>query len=225
MGAEPGRVRAVYHRDIDAGLERLSLNDAAIALVPLPFYLQYRQQLKLRPLAQALPTSGATEVWSLVAGRGTLNDASSLAGWEVTGMPGYAPSFVRDVALSDWGKIPDGVPIRFTARAVSALRQAAAGEKLAVLLDAAQTESLPSLPFSKELEVVASSQPLPSSLVCAVGGRLGDEDAAKLVPALLGLGKTESGRELLAALRMTKFEKLDSKAVSKAELAFDGAGE
>jgi hypothetical protein len=216
---------AIYHRDLDAGLERLSKEDAAVALVPLPFYLRYRNELGLRPLAQALPTSGATEVWSLVAGRGTLGGADSLTGWEVTGMPGYAPAFVRDVALTDWGRIPEGATISFTARAVSALRKAAAGEKLAVLLDAAQTEALPALPFAAELEVVASSQPLPASLVCAVGERLDEEDAAKLVAALLGLDESESGRELLAALRMTKFDKPDSKAIELAERAFDGAAE
>jgi len=218
-------IGAIYHRELDAGLASLSEEDAAVALVPLPFYLRYRKELELRPLAQALPTSGATEVWSLVAGRGSLGDAASLAGWEVTGMPGYAPAFVRDVALTDWGRIPDSAKISFTARAVAALRQAAAGEKLAVLLDTAQTEALPALPFSEELEVVASSKPLPTSLVCAVGKRLDEEDASKLVAALLGLDESESGRELLGALRMTKFEKLDSKAIERAEFAFDGAGE
>jgi hypothetical protein len=225
MAAEPGRVSAVYHRDIDAGLARLSQEDAAVALVPLPFYLRYRKELGLRPLAQALPTSGATEVWSLVACRGTLSDAAALAGWEVTGMPGYAPAFVRDVALADWGSIPDGVTISFTARAVAALRKAAAGEKLAVLLDAAQTESLSALPFAEQLEVVTSSQKLPASLVCAVGERLTVDDNAALVPALLGLGETESGREVLAALRMTSFEKLDQAAIEQAERAFAGATE
>jgi hypothetical protein len=216
---------AIYYHELDAGLARLAQDDAAVALVPLPFYLRYREALGLRPLAQALPTSGATEVWSLVAGRGTLADAASLAGWEVTGMPGYAPAFVRDVALTDWGRIPDGATISFTARAVSALRKAAAGEKLAVLLDAAQTEALPSLPFSEELEIVANSPPLPTSLVCAVGMRLTEEDATKLVAALLGLSKSDSGLELLAALRMTSFSKLDEAAIEQAEQAFDGAQE
>ncbi len=220
-----GLASAVYHRDLDAGLERLSQEDAAVALVPLPFYLRYRKELDLRPLAQVLPDSGETEVWSLVAQSGALNNPSSLAGWEVAGMPGYAPAFVSNVALADWGKIPDGVKISFTARAVTALRKAAEGEKLAVLLDAAQTESLPALPFSNGLEVVTSSRPLPTSLVCAVGNRLTNEDSAALVSALLSLGETESGRELLATLRVTKFEKPDRAAIERAELAFDGVAE
>jgi hypothetical protein len=220
-----GLASAVYHRDLDAGLARLSQRDAAVALVPLPFYLRYRKELDLRPLAQVLPDSGETEVWSLVAPCGALSDPSSLAGWEVAGMPGYAPAFVSNVALADWGEIPDGVTISFTARAVTALRKASEGEKLAVLLDASQTESLPALPFSKELEVVASSRPLPASLICAVGNRLAKEDSAALVSALLALGETESGRELLATLRMTKFEKLDLSAIEQAELAFDGVAE
>jgi hypothetical protein len=225
MELEPDRMSAVYHSDLTAGLARLAQTDAAVALVPLPFFLRYREQLKLRPIAQAHPISGATEVWSLVAGRGALKGPSSLAGWEVTGMPGYAPAFVRKVALADWGTVPDEVPVSFTARAVSALRKAAAGDKLAVLLDSTQTEALPALPFSKDLEVVASSHPLPASLVCAVGDRLAENDAAKLVRALLGLGETESGRDLLVTLRMTEFHKPDMNAIGQAERAFDGVAE
>jgi hypothetical protein len=225
MAGDPDYMGAVYHNELDAGLARLSEEDAVAALVPLPFYLRYRKELGLRPLAQALPISGPTESWSLVAHRGAIGDVSSLEGWEITGMPGYAPAFVREVAFPDWGKIPESVPIRFTARAVSALRKAAAGEKLAVLLDGAQSESLPALPFSSELEVVASSRPLPTSLVCALGERLSKDDAAELVSALLGLGETESGRELLASLRMTGFEQPDEAAIERLELAFDGSAE
>jgi hypothetical protein len=225
LAAALGLAGAVYHRDLEAGLARLSLDDAAVAMVPLPFYLRYRGKLDLRPLAQVLPDSGETEVWSLVATSGALSDPSSLAGWEVAGMPGYAPGFVSNVVLADWGKLPDDVTIRFTSRAVTALRKASEGEKVAVLLDGAQTEALPALPFSKELEVVASSPPLPASLVCAVGGRLAEKDSAALLSALLALEETESGRQLLTTLRVKKFEKPDSAAIERAELAFDGATE
>ena len=72
---------------------------------------------------------------------------------------------------------------------------------------------------------MARSRPLPASLICAVGERLAEDDAAALVSALLGIGETESGRELLAALRMTRFEELDQAAIEQAEIAFHGTAE
>ena len=42
-------------------------------------------------------------------------------------MAGYAPAFVRDVALGGWGELPDGLEIRFASRVLGGLRKAAAG--------------------------------------------------------------------------------------------------
>ena len=46
-GWEAGRLGAVYHRKLEAGVERLSRDDAAVVLVPLPFFLEYREELGL----------------------------------------------------------------------------------------------------------------------------------------------------------------------------------
>lgn len=225
MKTSPDGLRAVYVRDLDPGLERLAADDVAVAMVPLPFYLQFREQLQLRPLARAVPTSGATERWSLVARVGALDGPSSLDGWVVTGMPGYAPGFVRDVALGAWGEIPDGTRIEFSSRVVSSLRKAAAGDNLAVLLDAAQTEALSTLPFANDLEIVARSGPLPATVVCSVGGRLAQADAERLVSSLIGLHETEGGPDALASMRMVRFEPLDAKALERAESAHAGAAD
>ena len=44
---------AVYHEDLEEGLARLEQPDAALALVPLPFYLEYVDRLDLLPILQA----------------------------------------------------------------------------------------------------------------------------------------------------------------------------
>ena len=56
---------------------------------------------------------------------------------------------------------------------LSALRRVVKGEDVAVLLDGAQGDALPTLPFAAELEVLARSEPLPAAVVATVGRRLG----------------------------------------------------
>ena len=72
---------------------------------------------------------------------------ASLAGFELMSLAGYAPRFVRGPALGSWGKLPGDVKIVFSGAVLSGLRKAAAGEKVALLLDRAQTAALPTLPL------------------------------------------------------------------------------
>lgn len=220
-GWAAGDLGAVYHEDEEAGLARLGDADAALALVPLPFFLKHGEGLSLRPRLQVVQETGAEEVWSLVAARGRVSTPASLEGWEVIGTPAYAPRFVRGPVLGAWGALPASASITFTARPLSALRRAASGETVAVILDRAQTEALPSLPFAADLEIVARSGPLPGVLLCSVGDRISDARAGALVAGLLRLHEAESGAEVLASLRMTRFEEVDLQALARAREAFD----
>ena len=139
-------------------------------------------------------------------------------------MPGYSPRFVRGVALADWGEMPADVQVLFRSSVLSALRRAARGERVATLLDRAQTAALDSLPFAGELEVVVRSRPLPGTLLCRVGGRLPDEHVAELKQAFLGLERQPGGRALLDTLRIVSFEPNDTEALAGAVRAFTAAG-
>ena len=207
-GWEPGRLAAVYHEKLDAGLDRLERDDAALALVPLPFYLEFRDRLKLTPLLRVAQASGEVEVWTLVARRGAVSGTGSLAGWGLAGMPGYSPRFVRRVALADWGPIPDDTSVRFTSRVLSRLRRAAAGEPIAVLLDTAQADALDQLPFAADLEVVTRSGPTVPSLLCRVGDRIEADAERQVLDALFGLAETEAGAALLESIRVQRFQEL-----------------
>jgi hypothetical protein len=221
----PGKVQAVYHAELDEGLERLSRAEAMIALVPLPFYLEYREQLSLAPLLEVVQQAGPREVWSVVARRGAVEGPSSLAGWELAGMPGYSPRFVREVALGEWGALPPDSNVSFSSRVLSVLRKAARGEPVAALLDTAQTAALDSLPFADQLEIVTQSAALPSTLVCKVGDGLDDAGAKGLADGLLGMHEMEGGAELLESIRIVRFTALDADLLRALERGFDGAGE
>jgi hypothetical protein len=214
-GWSAGRLGAIYFERLEEGLPRLSQPEAALAMVPLPFLMRYGPELGLRPRLETVPESGATEVWSLVAKKGKIPASAALAGWEVTGAPGYAEDFVRDTLLGKWGALPADAKITFTARVLTELRRAASGEKVAVLLDRAQTASLASLPFAAELEVVYRARPLPSGFLCLVRDRLPAAEAKPLLKTLLHLHEDAAGREVLKSLRMVRFAPVDEAGLDK----------
>ncbi len=196
---------AVYYPKVEDGRERLATGDAALVIVPLPVYLEFGEGLDLRPLLRVVQEGGDEEIWSLVAHKGALNSASDLSGWSLEGVAGFSPRFVTRV-LASWGTLPADVEIGFNARVLSVLRKAAKGEPVAALLDRAQAEALERLPFAADLEVVAVSAPMISSLVCAVGDRLPEDRERTLVQALQELDESGHGDELLATIRIVRFE-------------------
>jgi hypothetical protein len=225
-GWPKGELAAVYFETEQAGIERLSKDDAALALVPLPFYLRHREALRLAPRAQAVVAGGqASEPWSLVAGKGKVPSPAALEGFALVSLAGYVPRFVRGPALAGWGELPPGVTITFSGAVLSGLRRAAAGEKVALLLDGPQAAAMPDLPFAANLEVVVRSAPLPVSVLCLLGKRLPATRAASLLRALPRLGDSEAGASALAGLRLAGFVAADEKALAAAQAAFDKARE
>jgi len=214
-GWPAGHVQAVYYETEAAGLESMRAADAALALVPLPFFVRHGAELDMRPLLSGEPESGSDEVWSLVARRGLVRKAADLSGWEILGQPCYAPRFVRGPILATWGEVPADVTFTFAPRVLSALRRAAAEDRVAVLLDAAQAEAMAGLPFAADLEVVARSKPLPATVICALDDHAGAGILKKLETALLSFHEQEEGRAALADARMKRFRPLDEKGLQR----------
>jgi len=199
-----GSLVASYDPSEDGGLEKLAKPDAALAFVPYPFFVEHAARLHLAPLAQADVTDvGAVERWTLVAKKGKVAGAASLAGYTILSVAGYAPDFIRSFALVDW-TLPADVKIGQSAQVLSALRRAAAGEPVAVLLDATQASSLASLPFGGELASVTASAPLPTAIFAAVDARLSKTQVEALRTAVLSLDKSPSGVDALANLRLRR---------------------
>jgi hypothetical protein len=222
-GWPPGRFDATYFETEAGCLDRLSHADAAFALMTLPMFLDHREALALQPLAQAVPAGRApSEPWSLIAGAGRILGPSDLEGWEIVSLAGHAPQFVRGPALAGWGELPSSVTITFCGAVLSGLREAARGERVALLLDAHQTGALERLPFAGDLEIVHTSQPLPTSLLCAVGDRAGSDRTAELVTALTSLDQRPDAAEALAGVRIDRFDAVDTDRLAAAVATFDG---
>jgi hypothetical protein len=221
-GWQPGELEAVYYETEQGALERLARPDAALLLVPLPFFLQHRATYQLEPRLEAVEQGGkAAEPWTLVTSAGAVKKPADLAGFELVSLAGYVPRFVRGPALGSWGELPPTVKITFSGAVLSSLRRAAAGEKVALLLDHAQAAALPALPFAAKLAVVTQSPPLPVSVLCVVGGRLTAGRVTTLIDALRTLGASPPGAEALAGIRLTGFVPADLTALARAQEALE----
>jgi hypothetical protein len=225
VGWKPGTLAAVYHEKESGGLEALAAAPAVLALVPLPFYLEHREELDLEPILEVIQTSGEPNGWTLVARRGAISGPADLRAWTIDSLAGYSPRFITGVALGGWGRLPAETRVEFTPRVLSALRKSAAGETVAVLLDGAQAEALPSLPFAADLEVVARSRQMPGDLLCAVGGRLPEDAAATLLRLLPAMSEDDEGHELLESVRISEFRALDAEALASLERAFSAGSD
>ena len=216
-GWPDGAVSAVYESTEQGGLARLRDPRVQVALVPLPFLVKHGAALKLAPRLEVEQKGvGKEERWSLVAKKGRVASATALASFTVYSIAGYAPGFVR-AAPGAWGRIPESAKVAQSGQVLSALRRAAAGEDVAVLLDGAQAEALPTLPFADELEVVARSEPLPSVLACTVDGRLPPARWSALAKALEKLPSTPRGASALEGLRMVRFVPVDAATMTAVE--------
>jgi hypothetical protein len=210
-------VAAEYYETEDAGVARLKSATRSLAIVPLPFFLSHSGALKLTAAAQAVEKDGQAAVtWTLVAKKGRVSSPADLAGFTIVSIAGYAPDFIRKVALGTWGTLPADVTFQSNGQVLSALRKAGSGEKVAVLLDPAQAASLPTLPFASDIAVVATSPPVPGIVVCTVGATSKSAESTRIVGALLKVDQTPEGRAALDAVRLSKFLPADAKAIAAA---------
>jgi hypothetical protein len=127
-----------------------------------------------------------------------------MAGYTVLSAAGYAPDFVRHSALQGW-ELPSDVKIETTGQILSALRRAAAGEPVAVLLDQAQAAALPSLPFAAELNTLIQSPDLPVALIVVVDSRVPAARAKALQTGLLKMTPASGAVDSLGPLRLRGF--------------------
>jgi ABC-type phosphate/phosphonate transport system substrate-binding protein len=213
---------AVYDPSDSGGAKRLE--EAGVGIVSLPFFLEHEKQLGLHARLEAVQKGRpALERWTLVAQKGRIKDASALAGFTIVSNAAFAPAFVRGAVLKGLGAVPANIKLVQSGAVLSALRRAANGDAVAVVLDGAQEASLSMLPFASKLEVVTRSAPMPAGLVVTVDSRISAKAWRSIEAALLGLGSEPAGVTALGALRMERFEPLDDQALAAARAAYASA--
>ena len=204
-GWPKGSLTAVYDPSEAGGMARLENPEAGLAFVPYPFFVAHAEKLHLAPLVEADVTDvGPRQRWQLIARRGRVKSPASLAGFTLVSTAGYAADFITRAALPAW-PLPRDVRIEASGQVLSALRRAATGESVVVLVDHAESAALASLPFASDLESVVQSPELPVAVLAVVHARVPAARARTLRAALLGLAQIPGNAELLAGMRLKGF--------------------
>lgn len=195
------------------------LKEAGIALVSLPFFLAHEKELKLHPRLTVVQQGRPDlEHWTLVAKKGRVTNAAALGDMTIFSNAGFAPAFVRGAVLGGFGAVPASTKIVQSSSVLSALRKAANGEAVAVVLDGAQQASLASLPYASQLDVVATSPAMPAGVVATIDSRVPETTWTSIDKALRALPPDQ-----LAGVRLAKFVSLDQPALDAARKAYEGA--
>ncbi len=217
VGAKAGgSLAAVYEPPDAGGVKRLET--AGIGIVSLPFFLAHEKELGLHARLEVVQKGRpALEHWTLVAQKGRIAKADALGGMTIISSSGFAPEFVR-AATAQLGALPANVKIVQASTVLSALRRAAKGDPVAVLLDGPQAASLPSLPFAAQLETVTTSPAWPAGLVVTVDSKV--KAWAPIQTALLSMASDRTGATALEGLQMDHFAPLDDAALASARKTY-----
>jgi len=212
----------VYEPSEPGGVKRLAT--ASIALVSLPFFLAHEREIGLRARLVAVAKGRpALERWALVAQKGRVTSPAGLAGFTIVSPVAFAPAFLRGTVLGGFGALPATTRLSQSTAVLSALRRAANGEAVAVLLDGTQQAALASLPFAAKLEVVARSPALPAGLIATIDARLPAKSWPGISAALLGLAADKASAAVLEGIQMSGFVALDDNVLAAARKAYADA--
>jgi len=208
-------ISAIYEPSEEKGVARIK--EASIAIVSLPFFVKHENELGLHPRLEVVQKGRPPlDTWTLVAPAGGGKDARSLSGFTIVSTVSFAPAFVRGVIRD----LPVDAKLVQSTAVLSALRRAAGGEQVAVLLDGPQGAALATLPFASKLTVIAHSPALPAAIVATVDARLTDDAWRGIEAALLGLADDRSAAGTLDGIQIARLTRIDDHALAVARNAY-----
>jgi len=210
-GWTPGSISAVYRNREEAGLEAIRELDPGFVLVPIPVHLRYHEALDWAPVRAAVLAGVEAQRYSLYGPAGSSVDW--LSDVTIEGDAAYDPEFVRTLVLHGKHPVADD---RFspTSRPLSAVRRAARGEKVMVLLDEGQRRALASLPAAAELVLLSESEWMPAAVLVRRSAA-SEADTQALGKVLDKLGSDPEAADLLATLRIQRFEAVGTEALEE----------
>lgn len=227
---DAGRVEGLIANEVPVATEYVSEYAPAFAFVPAHFYLGSLEpgSTPAQPVAQ-IPRFGAdVERYYLVASSRGPASLSELRGASVRTMPGYDQTYIRRVAFA--GAPSPGEHFRLEAAEnladeVFYLLEGDPEGADALLLDEELKRFFEADELVwPELRVIWRSPPLPRDLVVALGDWSPD-GIRSLREALLAMGETPEGREILDLMQSDGFEAVDRELLGRAaRLYASGSG-
>jgi len=172
------------------------LNDKTTHFISptLGFFLQYRKSHHLIPIALPSIKGKSTDRWYVMVKKGTYKKIDELKGKVIGGPLTGDPKFLGRVVFQN--KIDPGkfFVLKPSSRVLRALRKLDKGRLDAVILNRQQYNALPSLPFSKDMTPVFTSEPMPVPSILAIGARTNKKEISRFAKGLNGFCADSKGK-------------------------------
>jgi hypothetical protein len=183
----------------------------AFSIMSLGLFLELKDQEQLLPIIQPKIKGKSTEIYRLMIQKGKYKTIQDLKDKSLSGTPLEEPLFISRIVFKGALDPATFFKMKPTKQALSALRSLDKGDLDSVLLTEQQYSALNALPFSRQLEVIYSSDAIPLMGVVANEKLTSAEDRRRFVSALSNMCSDEEGKKLCNMFGVDSFSPADAK--------------
>jgi len=221
-GLPDGALNVVYENDLDTGLAAIAKDKPGFAIVGLPVYLGHGAKLKMKLLAQTVPTGHKTEGYYILGRADGPANLQAAKGLKLFSNQFYDKTFVSRVVLGGQD-VEQFFKLKEVHSGARAIKAVAGKEKKAdlALLDQHQYDAKDGLDEAKGLKLVHRSPELPTAPMVFFEGVAADADVAAIKKALLGMSTDTAAKEILNTMTLKGFIVPDAAAYESAQKLYD----
>ena len=220
VGLPEGQIEGSYTNDRKECLAKLK-ERPAVVFPSLPIFLEHRRSLGLKPVAQLKVNGKVKDHFYVMAKKGSgIDKPEALSGKTLTGTHLGSSTFAVDIVLEGRAKKLQLKPQRRGLRSIKAVLK---GKADAVLLDGTQYHALQGTKLAEDLQVVHTSQALPTPPVTVIEKKAPKGFARKLGRALVAMTTDAEGQEVVRLFKIEGFQVPMPRAWASLEARFKSA--
>lgn len=202
----PTRVEGEYFNTLESAFQYMQKGNAKWGIVSLPFYSAYSRCFNMTPLASTRPGGAEKDIWRLAVYRTATDDWQNLQG-KIQGTMLFdgktAMWLLTDKKTTRSSFLSEG-----TFRPLRAVRKVSKKKLTGVVLDQPQYGAIQALPLFKELKVIYTSPPLPTSPLVWFGPD--EESTGVLKNIIMNMVSDPEAENLLRLLQTDGFGPADN---------------
>ncbi|HEX7599512.1 MAG TPA: PhnD/SsuA/transferrin family substrate-binding protein [Polyangia bacterium] len=223
-GLDPSQFAGAYFNDNQAGAAYLKTHRDAFVLGGLGFFLSQRKALGLAPLASPRSEAGSSERFAVVVKKGRFKSLENLRGKSLWSSVLFEDArYVDRFAFAGKLQSAQWFEPHPTPRPLSAVRKLDSDGADAVLLNQVQLDALKKLPLFEKLEVIHTSDPVPTLGLMVVPTPRTKAVQDKIVKSVLELCATAKGKGVCQGIGILGFDPITVDKLDAAIKKYDDA--
>jgi hypothetical protein len=221
-GLDPAQFAGAYFNDNQQAVTFLKTHRDAFILGGLGFYLPQRKTLGLVPLARLRAEGGSDERFAVVVKKGRFKSLDDLRGKTLWGSVLFDDArYVDRFAFANKLQAAKWFDVRPTPRPLSAVRKLESDAADAVLLNRAQLDALKQLPLFAGLEIIHTSDPVPTVGLMLIPTPRTKAVQDKIVKSVLQLCGTPKGKGVCQGVGIAGFDPASAESLDPVVKKYD----